>query len=91
MGLREQLQEEIKTAMKARAAARLSALRLIAGAIKDREIALRSEGGGGGAELTEADILPVLGKMSNSVRNRCGCIWRAGVRTWPRKSGARSR
>ena len=63
MGLREQLQEEIKTAMKARAAARLSALRLIAGAIKDREIALRSEGGGGGAELTEADILPVLGKM----------------------------
>lgn len=70
MGLREQLQEEIKTAMKARAAARLSALRLIVGAIKDREIALRSEGGGGeggrsegGAGLTEADILPILGKM----------------------------
>ena len=60
MGLRERLQDEIKTAMKARAAERLSGLRLIAGAIKDREIALRSEGG---AELTEADILPILGKM----------------------------
>ena len=65
MGLRERLQDEIKTAMKARAAERLSGLRLIAGAIKDREIALRSEGGRseGGAELTEADILPILGKM----------------------------
>ena len=70
MGLRERLQEEIKTAMKARAAERLSGLRLIAGAIKDREIALRSEGGRGeggggegGGELTEGDILPILGKM----------------------------
>ncbi len=60
MGVREQLQDEIKLAMRARAAERLSGLRLIVGAIKDREIALRGEGGG---ELTEADILPILGKM----------------------------
>ena len=60
MALRERLQDEIKGAMKARAAERLSGLRLIAGAIKDREIALRGEGGG---EVTEADILGILGKM----------------------------
>ncbi len=60
MGLRDKLQDEIKAAMRARAAERLSALRLISGAIKDREIALR---GTGSAELSEADILPILGKM----------------------------
>ena len=60
MGLREQLQEQIKEAMRARAAERLSGLRLISGAIKDREIALRAEGG---AEVSEADMLAILGKM----------------------------
>ena len=60
MSIRDQLQAEIKDAMRAKAAERLSGLRLILGAIKDREIALRGEGG---AEMTEADILPILGKM----------------------------
>lgn len=60
MSIRERLQDEIKAAMKARAADRLSGLRLIMGAIKDREIALRGEGG---AEMTEADITAVMGKM----------------------------
>ncbi len=60
MDLRARLQEEIKLAMKARAAERLSGLRLISGTIKDREFALRGEGG---AALTDADILAVLGKM----------------------------
>lgn len=60
MGIGERLQDEIKAAMKARAAERLSGLRLIMGAIKDREIALRGEGG---AAMTEADITAVLGKM----------------------------
>ena len=60
MGLREQLQEQIKEAMRARAAERLSGLRLISGAIKDREIALRAEGI---TEVSEADMLAILGKM----------------------------
>jgi len=60
MSIRERLQAEIKDAMRAKAAERLSGLRLISGVIKDREIALRGEGG---AEITEADILPILGKM----------------------------
>ena len=60
MGLREQLQDAIKEAMRARAAERLSGLRLISGAIKDREIALRAEGI---TEVTAADVLAILGKM----------------------------
>ena len=60
MSLREQLQNQIKDAMRAKAADRLSGLRLISSAIKDREIALRGEGG---AEVTDADVLAILGKM----------------------------
>lgn len=59
MALREQLQEAVKEAMKARQAERLSALRMISSSIKDREIAARGEGG----EVGEADILALLGKM----------------------------
>jgi uncharacterized protein YqeY len=54
------LQEVIKDAMRAKQAERLSGLRLMSSAIKDREIALRGEGA---APMTEADILAVLGKM----------------------------
>ena len=56
----ERLQAEIKDAMRAKAAERLSGLRLMSGAIKDREIALRGEAG---PAMTDADILAVLGKM----------------------------
>lgn len=59
MTLRERLMEKIKEAMKARNAARLSALRLMSGALKDREIAMRGETG----EMTGADELAVLAKM----------------------------
>ncbi len=59
MELRERLQAEVKEAMKAKAAARLSTLRMMGAAIKDREIAAR----GDGAEVGEADILTLLGKM----------------------------
>ncbi len=61
MSLREQLQNGIKEAMKAKLADRLSTLRLINAAIKDREIAGRSEAGE--VDVTDADILALLGKM----------------------------
>jgi len=61
MSLRARLQEGIKEAMKAKAADRLSTLRLINAAIKDREIAGRSEAGE--AEVSDGDILALLGKM----------------------------
>ena len=59
MDIREKLQDDIKHAMRAKAAERLSGLRLISGAIKDREIALRAEGG----TVADGDILAILGKM----------------------------
>ena len=44
MALRDDLMSEIKEAMKAKAADRLSALRLILNGLKEREIALRGDG-----------------------------------------------
>ena len=61
MSLRDRLQTALKEAMKAKAAARLSTLRLINAAIKDREIANRGEVGA--AEVTDADILALMSKM----------------------------
>jgi hypothetical protein len=61
MSLRERLQISLKEAMKAKETDRLSTLRLINAAIKDREIAVRGEPGE--AEVGEGDILAILGKM----------------------------
>lgn len=61
MSLRERLQTSLKEAMKAKQADRLSTLRLINAAIKDREIAAR--GDGGEHEVGESDIMAILGKM----------------------------
>ncbi|KFI33555.1 glutamyl-tRNA amidotransferase [Haematobacter missouriensis] len=61
MQLRDLISQHLKDAMKNRDAARLSALRLINAAIKDRDIALRGEGNEQGA--ADADILAILGRM----------------------------
>ncbi|MDZ7907331.1 MAG: GatB/YqeY domain-containing protein [Gemmobacter sp.] len=61
MSLREQLQTALKEAMKAKAADRLSTLRLVNAAIKDREIALRGEGDA--PPVDDAAILAILGRM----------------------------
>ena len=61
MTLRDQLQLAMKDAMRAKAALRLSTLRLITAAIKDREIANRGEAGA--TEVGEGDILALMGKM----------------------------
>lgn len=61
MELKARINEALKAAMKEKAVERLSTLRLVNAAIKDREIALRGEAGEGG--LGEADVLAILGKM----------------------------
>jgi uncharacterized protein YqeY len=61
MDLRTQITTAMKAAMKAKDAARLSTLRLINAAIKDRDIALRGEGNEDG--VAGAEILGILGKM----------------------------
>ncbi|MEO1909983.1 MAG: GatB/YqeY domain-containing protein [Paracoccus sp. (in: a-proteobacteria)] len=61
MELRSKLQAATKEAMKARDSARLSTLRLIGAAVKDREIAAR--GGDGDGALTEGDLILILSRM----------------------------
>ncbi|MDE3120175.1 MAG: GatB/YqeY domain-containing protein [Paracoccaceae bacterium] len=60
MGLRERISDAVKEAMKAKAAARVSTLRMVNAALKDADIARRGEGG---AEMSDADIVAVLSKM----------------------------
>lgn len=61
MTLRERIAASLRTAMKTQDAARLSTLRLINAAIKDRDIAARGEGNEAG--VGEAEILAILGRM----------------------------
>lgn len=61
MELRERIQAATKEAMKARDQLRLSTLRLIGAAIKDREIAKRGEDAAGA--LSEDDLVALLSRM----------------------------
>jgi len=64
MELRDKISDALKTAMREKDTLRLSTLRLINAAIKDRDIAKRGEGGDGGDEGVGGDeILQILGKM----------------------------
>lgn len=59
--MRERIGVALKDAMKSRDAGRLSTLRLINAAIKDKDIALRGEGGD--ATVGDAEVLAILGRM----------------------------
>ncbi len=61
MGLREQFNEQIKEAMKAKSAKRLSTLRMVTAALKDRDIAARTETSR--ELLGDDEILTLLAKM----------------------------
>lgn len=62
MALRTRITEAVKRAMKDKAADRLSTLRLINAAIKDKDIAARAAGNDDG--VAEDEVLAILGKMS---------------------------
>jgi uncharacterized protein YqeY len=61
MSLRDRLQTALKDAMRAKAVDRLSTLRLINAAIKDRDIA--SRGDGGPEMVSDGDITSIMSKM----------------------------
>lgn len=68
MGLRERVGSGLKQAMKDKDAARLSTLRLITAAIRDRDIEARSDGGDGGdsgdsGRVGDGEVLAILAKM----------------------------
>ena len=56
MGLRERFSEAMKAAMKAKAARRLSAIRLIIAAVQQQDIATRSD-------ISDDEVLTVLARM----------------------------
>jgi hypothetical protein len=62
MDLRTRLTTSLKQAMKDKAVDRLSTLRLVSAAIKDKDIAARAEGNDDG--VGEAEVLAILGKMA---------------------------
>ncbi|WP_128910648.1 GatB/YqeY domain-containing protein [Tropicibacter alexandrii] len=61
MELRTRINNAVKQAMKDKEAERLSTLRLINAAIKDRDIAARATGNDNGVD--DAEVLAILGKM----------------------------
>ncbi len=61
MDMRDRISTALKQAMRDKAPHRLSTLRLINAAIKDREIAAR--GGDGDGAISDSEILAILGKM----------------------------
>ena len=63
MTLRARISEALKQAMRDKAAQRLSTLRLINAAIKDKDIAARA-GGSDDEGVPEGEVLAILGKMS---------------------------
>lgn len=62
MDMRERVNVALKQAMRDKAADRLSTLRLINAAIKDRDIAARGDSDADG--VGDAEVLAILGKMS---------------------------
>lgn len=62
MDLRTRITTALKQAMKDKAADRLSTLRLVNAAIKDKDIAARATGTDEG--VPEAEVLAILGKMA---------------------------
>ena len=62
MSLKQRISEDIKTAMRAKDTERLSALRLLSSAIKQREVDER-------IELTDDDVVAVIDKMLKQRRD----------------------
>jgi uncharacterized protein YqeY len=62
MNLRQQITEDMKAAMRAKEAARLSAIRLLLAAIKQREVDER-------IELSDADVIAIIEKMNKQRRD----------------------
>jgi hypothetical protein len=62
MSLKSKVVEDMKTAMRAKEAARLSTIRMLLAAIKQREVDER-------IELTDADVLSIIDKMIKQRRD----------------------
>jgi uncharacterized protein YqeY len=77
MGLRERLNDQMKEAMKAKDTRRLSTLRMVLAALKDRDIAARTETSR--ELLGDDEILQLLAKMIKQ-REESAAAYEAGKR-----------
>lgn len=73
--MRDQINNELKQAIKAQQKRRMSTLRLINAAIKDRDIASRSNGSDG---VSDKEILEILAKMIKQRRESVKTYQEAG-------------
>lgn len=72
MSLKEKVLADLKSAMKEKDEMRLSAVRLLQAAIKNKEIELRPN------EITDADIIAVARKMTNQMKDSIEQYEKAG-------------
>ncbi len=72
MSLKEQIESETKEAMKARDSERVSALRMVSSAIKNRMIEVRPN------ELTDDDVVSVIKKLSKQRKDSIEQFQKAG-------------
>ncbi|MCA3563373.1 MAG: GatB/YqeY domain-containing protein [Methylocystis sp.] len=75
MSLRDTLMEDVKTAMKAGEKAKLSTIRMIQAALKDKDIEARGLGKG---QLTDDDILALMQKMVKQRQESIAIYTQAG-------------
>ena len=75
MSLKNQIEEKLNQALKAKDKDTYPTLRLVVSAIKDAEIAGRSKGQ---KEMTDADIIAILKKMIKQRNESCEVYKRAG-------------
>ena len=71
MNLRERINDDMKTAMKARDSEKLGAIRLLQAALKQKEVDER-------VELTDADVLSIIEKMLKQRRESIAQFEKAG-------------
>ncbi len=71
MSLKQQINEDMKTAMRAKETARLGAIRLLLAAMKQREVDER-------IELSDADVLSIIDKMIKQRRDSIAQFEAAG-------------
>ena len=74
--LRDRFKSELQKAMKSREALKVSTLRLILAAIKDRDLDFRSKGNG--EVITDSNILEILSKMVKQRKETISIYKKAG-------------
>lgn len=79
MSLRTRVNCALKQAMKEKASERVSTLRLISAAIKDKDIAARGAGGEEATGCNDDEVLAILGKMTKQ-RNESARAYEEGGR-----------